>query len=200
MSEHVFERFLRMPFKRAYVVGPCLGYRHWMEFQPSFLWWWGNLEDGSHKLMKLEQRHKWNLGSYDGDSPGLLVSEPHDIIYEKTNPRFAKALFAWVSSPFQQGQTFRAEWVLTMTYKGPIWRSPSPFYIFLTLSPITLSCIYYIPAAWPLHYVYQVHSNLQGFALAAPPTWSPTALNVCPASSFPSSRLLLKIPFPVLLP
>lgn len=90
MSEHVFERFLRMPFKRAYVVGPCLGYRHWMEFQLSFLWWWGNLEDGSHKLMKLEQRHTWNLGSYDGDSPGLLVFEPHDVIYEKTNAQFCK--------------------------------------------------------------------------------------------------------------
>lgn len=128
------------------------------------------------------------------------LSLNHMTLYmRKLTHNFAKALFAWVSS-FQQGQTFRAEVGPYNDLQGPYLKVPLPLLDLLTLSPITLSRIYYIPAPWPLHYVYQVHSNLQGFALAAPPTWSPTALNVCLASAFPSSRLLLKIPFPVLLP
>lgn len=38
--------------------------------------------------MKPERKHKWSVGSYDCDSPGLFVSELHDVIYEKTNPQF----------------------------------------------------------------------------------------------------------------
>ena len=122
------------------------------------------------------------------------------LYMRKLTHNFGNALFSWVSSPFERKQTFRAQMCPYSDLQGPYFVPPYPSYIFLTLSPTTVSCIYYISAPWPLSYAHQVHSNLQGFALAAPPIWSTTALNVSLASCFPSSRLLLKIPLPVLLP
>lgn len=70
---------------------------------------------------------------------------------------------------------------------------PHPQYL-SDLCPTTLSCIHSISAPWPLCCMHQVQSSLQNFALTLHLTWSSFALNVCPASSFTYSRLLLKNP------
>lgn len=58
---------------------------------------WGCLEDVSHRLMKSEQKHKWNLGYDDSSSPRMFISEMMLYVRELILC-FSKALFSWVNS------------------------------------------------------------------------------------------------------
>lgn len=169
---------------------------HWLEFQRSFLWPWGDLEDGSHKLMKPEHRHK-SLGSYDCDSPEL-----HNVVYEKTNPQFCKGTlflgqFSMPTETDFRSQSGSLQWPIRALFDVV---SPLPLLYLPDL--ISYHSLLHILYSSPMASSLCTSGTLQPPRLCTccSPTWSTTALQICLASSFPSSKLLLKIPFPVLLP
>lgn len=123
------------------------------------------------------------------------------LYMRKLTHNFAKALFSWVSSPCRRKQTFRAKVGPYSDLQGHdlMWFPPLPLLYLPDL--VSYHSLLHIPYSSPMASSLCTSGTLQPPRLCTccSPTWSTTALHVCLASSFPSSRLLLKIPFPVLL-